>query len=229
MTTPQIYGLFAMLTAALIAGIIFYCIGLRTGQAAGYELGRETSGRYWRKLLKAKTAVVEDLATTADIRLRELLTQRDNLKAEAADHAQVERGLLQRLAAAAPLSDEDLAVLLAVANKLDLAADTFAGLNSHDHARFSRQLQAQVLDMLDRLKLAQANTKPHPDSELIEWLNENGVHYDPDMSLVQIEMPTPLSAATTRPPHLRELLRGGIERQAARMIAESQATQGNAA
>lgn len=222
-TTAQIYSIFAALSCAALAGFIFYCIGLRTGKAAGYELGRETSANHWRKLLDAKRIKLEEVSTTAGNRLRELLTLRNNIKAEAEDHAKVERGLLNRLAAAAPLSDEDHAVLLAVGAKLELAAGTFAGLGSHDQARFSRHLQAQVLDIADRIKKAQANTQPHPDSELIDWLNDNAVHYIPDMSLVQIEMPTLISAADTWPPHLRQMLRAGVEKQAAEAVQEDAA------
>nr|WP_256836288.1 hypothetical protein [Pseudomonas oleovorans] len=217
-TTPQIYGIFAALSCAALAGFIFYCIGLRTGKAAGYEPGRETSANHWRKLLDAKRIKLEEVSTTAGNRLRELLTLRNNIKAEAEDHAKVERGLLNRLAAAAPLGDEDHAVLIATGAKLELAAGTFAGLGSHEHARFSRHLMAQVLDIADRIKKAQANTQPHPDTELIEWLNDHAVHYIPDMSLVQIEMPTLLTAAETWPPHLRQMLRAGIAKQAAEAV-----------
>lgn len=178
-TTAQIYSIFAALSCAAIAGLIFYCIGLRTGKAAGYEQGRETSANHWRKLLDAKRIKLEEVSTTAGNRLRELLTLRENIKAEAEDHAKVERDLLNRLAAAAPLGDEDHAVLIATGAKLELAAGTFAGLGSHEHARFSRHLMAQVLDIADRIKKAQANTQPHPDTELIEWLDENAtVHFD---------------------------------------------------
>lgn len=222
-TTPQIYGIFAALSCAALAGFVFYCIGLRTGKAAGYEQGRETSANHWRKLLDAKRIKLEEVSTTAGNRLRELLTLRNNIKAEAEDHAKVERGLLNRLAAAAPLGDEDHAVLIATGAKLELAAGTFAGLGSHEHARFSRHLMAQVLDIADRIKKAQANTQPHPDSELIEWLNNHAVHYIPDMSLVQIEMPTLLTAADTWPPHLRQMLRAGIEKQAAEAVQEDAA------
>ncbi len=218
LTTQQLYALFAMLSTSALAALIFYCIGLRTGKAAGYEQGRETSANHWRKLLDSKRIKLEEATTNAGNRLRELLTLRENIKAEAEDHAKVERGLLNRLAAAAPLSDEDHAVLLAVGAKLELAADTFAGIGAPDHARFSRHLQAQVLDMADRIKKAQANTQPHPDTELIEWLNDHAVHYIPDMSLVQIEMPTLLTAAETWPPHLRQMLRAGIAKQAAEAV-----------
>lgn len=222
-TTAQIYGIFAALSCAALAGFIFYCIGLRTGKAAGYEQGRETSANHWRKLLDSNRIKLEEATTNAGNRLRELLTLRENIKTEAEDHAKVERGLLNRLAAAAPLSDEDHAVMLAVGAKLELAAGTFAGLGSHEHARFSRHLMAQVLDIADRIKKAHATAQPHPDSELIDWLNDHAVHYIPDMSLVQIEMPTLLSAADTWPPHLRQMLRAGIEKQAAEAVQEDAA------
>ncbi|MGE8358618.1 hypothetical protein [Pseudomonas sp.] len=223
MTTPQIYGLFAMLTAAAIAGIVFYCVGLRAGRDAGEKQGKEQARAACEEVLQHRIAEAEDLRSQLDARNREAMTLRNNIKAEAEDHAKVERGLLNRLAAAAPLSDEDHAVMLAVGAKLELAAGTFAGLGSHDHARFSRHLMAQVLDIADRIKKAQATAQPHPDSELIDWLNDHAVHYIPDMSLVQIEMPTLLSAADTWPPHLRQMLRAGIEKQAAEAVQEDAA------
>lgn len=179
LTTPQIYGIFAALSCAAIAGFIFYCIGLRAGRDAGEKQGRETAAKHCKAIVHPLREALAEHRDLLDARTREAMTLRANIKAEADDHGKVERGLLNRLAAAAPLSDEDHAVLLAVANKLELAAGTFAGLGSHDHARFSRHLQAQVLDMAERIKKAQANTQPHPDSELIDWLDENAtLHFD---------------------------------------------------
>jgi hypothetical protein len=178
-TTAQVYGIFAALSCAAVAGIIFYCIGLRTGKAAGYEQGRETAAKHCKSIVHPLREALAEHRDLLAARSREAMTLRANIRAEAEDHGKVERGLLNRLAAAAPLSDEDHAVLLAVANKLELAGDTFAGLNAHDHARFSRHLQAQVLDMAERIKKAQANSQPHPDSELIDWLDENAtLHFD---------------------------------------------------
>uniref|UniRef100_A4XZH1 Uncharacterized protein n=1 Tax=Ectopseudomonas mendocina (strain ymp) TaxID=399739 RepID=A4XZH1_ECTM1 len=170
LTTPQIYGIFAALSCAAIAGLIFYCIGLRSGKATGYEQGHNVAKNYWRKIVGNVRADLGEARDLLDARTREMAALRQSIEQETADHGKVERDLLNRLAAAAPLSDEDHAVLIAVVAKLELAADTFAGLNSPDHARFSRHLQAQVLDIADRIKKAQANTQPHPDSELIEWL-----------------------------------------------------------
>lgn len=164
-TTPQIYAIAAMFTTSALAALTFYCIGLRTGRGAGYDLGRETAAKHWRHLLDAKRDSNAELREQLDRRGREAMTLRENIKAEAAEHAKAEQVLLQRLAAAAPLSEEDLAVLLAVAEKLGLAADTFAGLNSPDHARFSQHLQAQVLDMAERIKQALANSQRHPATQ----------------------------------------------------------------
>lgn len=215
-TTPQIYGIFAALSCAAIAGFIFYCIGLRTGKAAGDELGRATAKDYWTKIVGYIRADLGEARDLLDIRTRDTASLRESMQ-------HLERDLLQRLAAAAPLTEQDQAVLLAVADKLLLAGSTFAGIGAPDHARASSHLMAQVLDMTDRLKKAQANAQPHPDSELIEWLNDNAVHYIPDMSLVQIEMPTLLTAADTWPPHLRQMLRAGIEKQAAEAVQEDAA------
>lgn len=162
-TTAQIYSIFAALSCAAVAGFIFYCIGLRTGKAAGYELGRATAKSYWTKILGHIRADLGEARDLLDIRTRDTASLRESMQ-------HLERDLLQRLAAAAPLTEQDQAVLLAVADKLLLAGSAFAGLGSHDHARASSHLMAQVLDMTDRLKIAQANTKPHPDSELIDFL-----------------------------------------------------------
>lgn len=153
MTTPQIYGLFAMLTVAALAGFIFYCIGLRTGKAAGYEQGRTTGKHYWKKIVAGIRADLAEARDQLDIRTRDTASLRESMQ-------HLERDLLQRLGAAAPLTPADQAVLLAVTDKLMLAASTFDSLNSPDHARTTRHLMAQVLGMADRLKIAAANTKP---------------------------------------------------------------------
>lgn len=208
-TTAQIYSIFAALSCAAFSGILFYCLGLRTGNAAGYELGRATAKDYWSKIIGHVRADLGEARDLLDARTREMAALRQSIEQETVDRAEVERDLLNRLAAATPLAAGDHATLLNAAGKLQLAASTFAGIGAHDHAHTCSNLKSQVLEMAARA--AQANTKPHPDSELIEWLNDHAVHYIPDMSLVQIEMPTtPL--ATSWPPHIREMLRTEIQR-----------------
>lgn len=210
LTTPQIYGIFAALSCAAIAGFIFYCIGLRTGKATGYEQGHNVAKNYWRKIVGNVRADPGEARDLLDARTREMAALRQCIEEEAADHGKVERDLLNRLAAAAPLSDEDHAVLIAVVAKLELAADTFAGLNSPDHARFSRHLQAQVLDIADRIKKAQANAQPHPDSELIDWLEASaGCSFDFQTVTLYFDCdPAELNPVTNS---LREIVRHAME------------------
>lgn len=174
MTTPQIYGLFAMLTAAAIAGLIFYCIGLRTGRQAAANIieALEESRTNLDTFLTSRTAELIEVKRTLDAREGALSKLRQSLIEEQRDHGEVERGLLNRLASVCRLTAEDHAVLVAMAAKLGLAADTFAGLNAHDHAKAARLFQAQALDMADRIQKAIASQQPHPDSELIDFLEE---------------------------------------------------------
>lgn len=172
LTNPQLYALFGAAIAVLILIGITYCAGLKTGKGAGYEQGREAATDHWRRIYTATRDERLDALDKLDKSLRETVALRRKIQAEADDHAEVERGLLQRLAAAAPFNDEDQATLQAIAAKLELAADTFAGIGVGDHARFARQLAQHALNMAQRLQAAAANTLPHPDSELIEWLDK---------------------------------------------------------
>lgn len=216
MTTPQIYALFAMLTTAAFAGIVFYCIGLRTGKAAGYEHGRTTAKEYWKDIVVSIRDDLHSARDLLDIRTRETASLRESMQL-------IERDLLQRLAAAAPLTEQDQAVLLATADKLMLASSTFAGLGSHDHARFSCHLMAQVLDIADRIKKAQANAQPHPDSELIDWLEQNaGISLDCRTATLYFDCdPAELNPVTNT---LREIVRHAMQ-QAAREDLDDEAQE----
>lgn len=171
LTNPQLYALFGAAIAVLILIGITYCAGLKTGKGAGYEQGRKAATDHWRRIYDATRDERLEALDLLDKRERELATLRSNIQAEADDHSEVERGLLQRLAAAAPLSDEDEATLQAIARHLELAAKTWQAFQTGgDHARFARQLAQHALNMAQRLHAAAANTLPHPDSELIDWL-----------------------------------------------------------
>ena len=156
LTTPQIYALFAMAVALAVLIGITYCAGLKTGRQAStniieaLEQSKTNLGNTTTKL----TSEFIEVNRTLDAREGALSKLRQSLIEEQREHGQIERGLLNRLAAARPLSDEDQAVLIAAAEKLGLAAVTFAGLNAHDHAKAARLFQAQTLDMAARIKKA---------------------------------------------------------------------------
>lgn len=222
LTTPQIYGFFAMLTAAAIAGLIFYCIGLRTGRQAADELTRKLT-QYSNTLgdsLAKLTADLVELKRTLDTREGALSKLRQSLIEEQRDHGEVERGLLNRLAAACPMSDEDCGALIAMAAKLGLAANTFDGLKSPGHARAARLLQAKALDMAERVKTSldtPAHQREHSshvitDTDLIEWLNSNAA-YDPKPLGFLLEVDMDEGTAPEFPDHLRDLLAVAIQQQ----------------
>lgn len=166
LTTPQIYGFFAMLTASALAGLIFYGIGLRAGRQAADHLIRklEKINSATSKSLAKRTADLIAVNQTLDAREGALSKLRQSLIEEQRDHGEVERGLLNQLAAACRLSVEDQAVLIAMASKLGLAADTFAGLNAHDHAKAARLFQAKALDMAAGREEALAIQQKHGDT-----------------------------------------------------------------
>ena len=59
-----------------------------------------------------------------------------------------------------PFTADDYATLQAIADKLELAASTFAGLGSPDHARFARQLHGHAQAMAERLRTALQRQQP---------------------------------------------------------------------
>ena len=202
LTNPQLYALFGAAIAVLILIGITYCAGLKTGKGAGYEQGHEAATNHWRINYIEKRDQLTEAQQRLDMLAREAATLRRNIQAEADDHAEVERGLLQRLAAAAPLSDEDEATLQAIARKLELAAETWQAFQTGgDHARFARQLAHHALNMAQRLRAAATNTQPHPDSELIDWLEEEAtVDFDLETATLRFLCPpgSELGVSSTR-------------------------------
>lgn len=212
LTTPQIYGFFATLTASALAGLVFYCIGLRAGRQAADALIRklEKINSATSKSLHKRTEDLIEVNRTLDAREGALSKLRLSLIEEQRDHGEVERGLLNQLAAVSRLSAADHAVLIAIAAKLGLAADTFAGLNAHDHAKAARHFQAQALDMAARGEKVLVNQQPHPDTEIIEWLNTHGDYWaEIDNATLRFDVNSPEEGFE----HLRDVLRLAIQQK----------------
>ncbi|WP_339079656.1 hypothetical protein [Pseudomonas sp. TMP9] len=211
LTTQQLYAMFAMLSVSALAGLIFYCIGLRTGREAADQLTcklTKHNSTLGDSLAKLTTDLV-NVKRTLETREGALSKLRKSLIEEQRDHGEVERGLLNRLAAACPLSDEDYAVLIAMAAKLGLAADTFAGLNAHDHAKASRLFQTQALDMAERItntrvdQQATSHAATPSDNTLIEWLNNHATLRNvTNIEGLEFDDGVPIES----PEHLRSLL-----------------------
>ena len=117
-----------------------------------------------------------------------------------------------------PFTADDQAVLSAIASKLELAASTFDGLKSPDHARFSRTLQQNALNMIERLRVALEHSAAtpahfeHPDTTLIEWLDKEASYNGDEESA---ELRFPVTSPQDGFEHLRDVLRLAIRQQQA--------------
>lgn len=237
MTTPQIYGLFAMLTVAAVAGLIFYCIGLRTGRAAGFELGRATSNAYWKKIVGDMRSNLGEARDLLDARTREMATLRQCIEQETADHATAMAKLKQQMHFAENdregvihdlteellrqyanrLTNEDWLNLKLAAKQLGIAANTFtrSGSNKTNQAA---QAYACITALAERVKTildqppctAQMCEHGITDSDIIEWLNNNAAYCD---SAVGFILEVDMADAPEFPEHLRELLVAVIQQQ----------------
>lgn len=204
LTTTQIIATAIILVFIAIVAGISYWAGYTSGQSCEYEHGRIDAGldqQAERLQLKGELA---EACRLLECRNRELKALRTNIEIEADDHAEVVRGLHHRLAAATTLTPEDRSVLQAIASKLHLAADTWAGLRANDHASAAR-VQAEYATILAE----RAGTEPqaHPDSELIEWLDrEASFHADHECAELRF-------LVCTRPEghaHIRDIIRLGM-------------------
>lgn len=205
LTTTQLYALFAIFAGTALLGFITYRAGLSHGNEIGFERGRHMGAKPWRKIYSSLCEKQAETAALLGSRNRELSGLRLSIEAETDEHAKVERGLLQRLHAAAPMTDEDTATLQAIASKLELAGDTFASLNSPDHARYARNLARHAHNMAARIQASLSNTQQHPDSELIDWLEEEAtVDFDLETATLRF-----LCAPNTQtgPRSVRQILR----------------------
>lgn len=237
MTTPQIYGLFAMLTVAAVAGLIFYCIGLRTGQAAGFELGRATSSTYWKKIVGNVRAKLGEARDLLDARTREMATLRQCIEQETADHATAMAKLKQQMHFAENDRENVIRDLLEdlqheTANRLTnddwlnlkLAAKQL-GIAAHHHARTgstktnqAAQAQACIIAMAERVKaildqpprLCAMAEHSITDTDLIEWLNNNAAYCDSAAGFI---LEVDMADAPEFPEHLRDLLVAAIQQQ----------------
>lgn len=237
MTTQQIYALFAMLTASALAGLIFYCIGLRTGRGTGYQLGRESAAIHWRKLLKAKQEANNELREHLSNRSSELLTARENLITEAESHRQqltslrghmheqendregIIRDLLEELQheAANRLTNDDWLNLKLAAKQLGVAANQFdrSGSNKVNQAAQARTfitaLAERVKTLLDQPpRLCGMAEHGITDTALIEWLDRNATYNaDNECAELRFAVNSPLDGVE----HVREALTLAVKQQ----------------
>lgn len=201
LSTTQLIAAAVIVVFALIALGMALWIGHHAGNARGYELGRTTATNYLRPLLDQRRDERDEAQRLLDCRTRELMALRANFRIEGDEHTATVRDLLRRLAGAGGISEEDRATLQAVAEKLSLAANTWAGLRANDHAQAARIFSAYVSELAERSPSA---PHEHPDTELIEWLDREA-SFNADFECAELRF-----MVTTNPeghPHVRDVIR----------------------
>lgn len=217
LSTTQLIAAAVIIAFTLIALGVASWIGHRAGNAKGYELGRLTATNYWRPLLDQRRDERDEAQHLVDCRTRELMALRANVRIEGDEHTATVRDLHRRLASAGGISEEDRATLLAVAEKLLLAANTWAGLRAHDQAQAARFFSAYVSELAGR---CQTSLQNHPDTDLIEWLDREA-SFNADFECAELRF-----MVTTSPDghaHVRDVIRRAM-RQAEEIEQNHQAT-----
>lgn len=230
-TTAQIYSIFAALSCAAVAGFIFYCIGLRTGKAAGYEQGHNVAKHYWRKIVGNVRADLGEARDLLDARTREMAALRQSIEQETADHAatlaklrehmhfaendreNVIRDLLADLQeeSSKRLTSDDWLTLKLAAKQLGIAAHQVArsGTSKTNQAALA---QAQINALAERVKaildqpprLCEYDYQGITDTDLIEWLDREAT-VDFDLETCTLRFAS-YPAGETGIEHVRDLL-----------------------
>lgn len=144
-TTYQIIALIGSVAAmAIVFGLGFY-EGLRKGKREGLDIGYQRGLQAHRyELQKARREVDEAKHHLTISRLNAAQA----LEATTAELDECRAKLDKYLARI--ITEDDANQLVAMADKLSLAADTFAGLGSYDQATAARRLSNSARVLFDR-------------------------------------------------------------------------------
>lgn len=202
MTTQQTYALFAIVVCLIILIGITYCAGLKTGSRAAEQ--------------KAATKAEEHAANYA-VMLDDLRNSyATSIEQHQAELDEVIQDADKRIATYArranPFTEEDRITLQALANQLDTAGNTYAGLGAIDQVRFARQMQQRALNLAERLHItlkqaaADGPLPEHQDTQLIEWLERNAlINVQTNSAKLIIPVDAGRAIKQGAPYHLRDL------------------------
>ncbi|MFZ3182833.1 MAG: hypothetical protein WA173_01650 [Pseudomonas sp.] len=224
MTTPQTYALFAMIACVIILIGISYCVGLKTGKAAGVETSKplHEALRTIRACKRDQAIELASTLQTLDMRERELGALRKNITDEFDDHTRVEQQLLSQLetAKAKGLTQDDYLTLKLAAKQLGTAAAQFikSGSNKINQAFLAQERLNEVANRLHpALNTEPLTCKPvtdaaelTTDTHLVEWLDEYAsYHGDEESGELRFPVTGPLEGFE----HVRDVLHLAIQQQ----------------
>lgn len=145
-----------ILLTIILALIGLYCSvysrgvadGTDSGYKGGYSAGKSSGAAQYATIIRTTRADAEQLRHLREIERREYRTALEAIMLDC------DQRICIFARRANPFTTDDQVVLLAITNKLQLAASTFDGLHSPDHARLARTLQQHALNMAERLRTA---------------------------------------------------------------------------
>ncbi len=144
-STYQIIALIGSVAAMAIVFSLGFYEGLRKGKREGLDIGYQRGLQAHRYELQKARREVDEAKHTLTISRLNAAQALEATTAELDDcRAQLDK-YLGRI-----ITEDDANQLVTMADKLTLAANTFAGLGSHDQAQICRRLSERARALFDR-------------------------------------------------------------------------------
>ncbi|MHA6639962.1 hypothetical protein ACP6JA_14985 [Stutzerimonas frequens] len=144
-TTIQVIAFIGAISAmAIVAGLGFY-EGLRKGKREAFDIGYQRGLQAHRYELQQARREVDEAKHHLTISRLNAAQALEATTAELDDCRATLANLQTRV-----ITENDANQLVAMADKLSLAADTFAGLGSYDQATAARKLSNSARALFDR-------------------------------------------------------------------------------
>ena len=144
----QIQIIAALVIIALLGLAGWAYRAAQKASAQGYDLGYDDAKRGHELRIADQQHEIEHLQLKAANQCTAHMLERDAIMQDADN----------RIAAYArranPFNEQDRITLQAAANQLDVAANTYSGLQAGDQVRFARQMQQRLLALAERLDAA---------------------------------------------------------------------------
>lgn len=138
----------ALAVIALLGLAVWAYRAAQKAQVKGYDQGYDAAKRGHEARIAAKQEEVEQLQRKLSKQHIAHLLQVESIMQDADTRV----AIYSRRAN--PFNHEDRITLQAAANQLDVAANTYSGLQAGDQVRFARQMQQRLLNLSERLDVA---------------------------------------------------------------------------
>lgn len=138
----------ALAVMALLGLAVWAYRAAQKAQVKGYDQGYDDAKRGHEARIAAKQEEVEQLQRKLGKQHIAHLLQVESIMQDADTRV----AIYSR--SANPFNHEDRITLQAAANQLDVAANTYSGLQAGDQVRFARQMQQLLLNLAERLDVA---------------------------------------------------------------------------